>query len=240
MKPLRSLATTLMFALAATSVPAVASTTISGSANPIVSWNAATTGTISLYPNYNPSTGQTLVSGVGSVVAATNAGFTGTTGCTSAPTQTSNIINYSDVSVPTGTNTTACDYKNALSIGITTNDTVGWNVTQQLQLAPGNGFTLCALPNGSLYTGTPSAGSPMTASAITGTSAAINETTCSGSGQETLGTNSTTPALNTIIATQTNKSGTYYQGEDVLLLLTSTTIAIGTYSATMTVTLTLN
>jgi hypothetical protein len=234
------IAVLVLFAFGATTVAAGASTTVNGSANPIVSWNASTTGTLYLYPNYNPSTGQTNVSGIGTVVAATNAGYTGAGGCTSAPTQTSNIINYSNVSVPTGTNVTACDYKNALSIGVQTNDAVGWNVTQQLQLAPGTGFTLCALPNGSLYSGTPSAGSPMPSSSITGASAAINEGSCSGSGQQTLGTNSTTPALNTIIATQTSATGTYYQGEDVLLLLTATTIAIGTYSATMTVTLTLN
>jgi len=231
-----SLALLMMSALI---VPVSASTTISGSANPIVEWGAATTGTLLLNPNYSPSTGQTLGSGIGSVVAATNAGFTGTPGCTSAPAQTSNVINYSQVEAPAGTNTTACDYKNALAIEVQTNDAVGWNVTQQLQLAPGTGFTLCALPNGSLFVGTPTAGAPMPSSAIAGGSAAINETTCAGSGQETLGTNSTTPALGQIIANQTT-TGTFYQGEDVLLLLTSSTIAIATYSATMTVTLTLN
>jgi hypothetical protein len=218
---------------------ASASTTVIGSATPIVQWNASTTGTLQLNPNYNPASGQTLASGIGSVVAATNAGFTGTTGCTSAPAQTSNIVNYANVSAPTGVNTTACDYKNALAIGVVTNDTTGWNVTQQLQIAPGNGFTLCALPNGTLFTGTPTAGTPMTASSIIATSAAINETTCAGGGQETLGTNSVTPPLNTIITTRTT-AGTFFQGEDVLLLLTSNTLTIGNYSATMTVTLTLN
>jgi hypothetical protein len=220
--------------------PACASTTVLGSANPIVVWNASTTGTLTLHPNYNPASGSSLASGIGSVVAATNAAFTGTLGCTSSPAQSSNVIDFSSVSAPTGTNTTACDYKNALAIGVQTNDSTGWNVTQQLQLAPGNGFTLCALPNGTLYTGTPSVGLPMPSSAITGASAAINETSCAGSGQQTLGTNSTTPALNTIIATQTSATGQFYQGEDVLLLLTSNSLTIGSYSATMTVTLTLN
>jgi hypothetical protein len=233
------IATVVSVSLLAFANAALASTTVVGSAAPIVQWNASTTGTLQLNPNYNPASGQTLASGIGSVVAATTAGFTGTTGCTAAPAQTSNVVNYSNVGVPTGTNTTACDYKNALAIGVVTNDTTGWNVTQQLQLAPGNGFTLCALPNGTLFTGTPTAGSPMTASAITGAAAAINETTCSGGGQQTLGTNSVTPALNTIITTRTT-AGTFFQGEDVLLLLTSNTLAIGNYSATMTVTLTLN
>jgi len=231
--------TALVIIACAVAVPASANTTtVTGSVNPIVEWNAATTGTLNLYPNYVASTGVTNGSGIGSVVAATNAGYTGASGCTAAPAQTSNIIDFMNVSVPTGTNTTACDYQNALSINVSTNDTTGWNVTQNLQLAPGAGFTLCAILNGSLYSGTPRAAAPMGASSATGSSASINETSCAGS-QETLGKNNTTPTTVTPITNQTT-AGTFFQGEDVLLLLTSTTISVGSYTANMTVTLTLN
>lgn len=121
----------LLFA-SALGAPAFASTTVLGSANPIVSWNASMTGTLTLYPNYNAASGQTAASGIGSVVAATNGGFTGASGCTPAPAQASNVINYANVSVPAGANTTACDYKNALSVGVLTNDSTSWNVTQQI------------------------------------------------------------------------------------------------------------
>jgi len=229
----------IAFALAASAQPAVASTTVTGTSNPIVEWNQAATGTLNLYPNYVTTTGQTNVSGIGAIVAASNTNFTGGAGCTAAPAQTSNIINFSDVYAPVTGYTTGCDYKNALSVGVTTNDTSGWNVSEILQLGPGTGIYLCGILNGSMYTGTPSSGSPMTGSSATTTSASINETSCSGTGQLGIGLASATPTSQTIIATNTN-SGTFYQGMDVLMLLTATTYTSGTYSDTMTVTLTLN
>ena len=174
-------------------LPRVAgATTVTAGVNPIVKWNASTTGTLNLYPNYNKTTGQTNVSGVGTIVAATNGGYTGASGCTAAPTQSGTTDDFSNVQRPTGTNTTSCDYQNALSINVSTNST-SWNISEEMQSGPGTGFTLCGLINGSLYTGTPSSGSPMGASSITGASAAINETSCSGSGQLTLATGNSTP-----------------------------------------------
>ncbi|HTW83972.1 MAG TPA: hypothetical protein VMD91_07905 [Candidatus Sulfotelmatobacter sp.] len=238
--PRRLLGLLAVLAFAAGARPAAATTTtVYGSGNPIVEWNQATTGTLNLYPNYSTTTGQTNVSGIGSIVAASNAAFTGGAGCTASPAQTSNIIDFSDVYAPAAGKTTGCDYKNALSIGVTTNDTNGWNVTELLQLGPGAGIYLCGIPNGTMYTGTPSAASPMTGSSATTTSASINETTCAGTGQLTIGAGSATPTAQTIIATNTG-SGTFYMGQDVLMLLTNTTYASGAYSDTMTVTLTMN
>jgi hypothetical protein len=211
---------------------------VTSGVNPIVKWNASTTATLNLYPNYKTTTGQTNGSGVASIIAATNSGYTGTAGCTSAPTQSGTTDDFSSVEKPTGTNTTACDYQDALSVGVTTNST-NWNVTEEMQSGPGTGFTLCGLINGTLYSGTPSAGSPMTGSTITGTSAAINETSCSGSGQLTLATGNSTPTSQTLVATQA-VAGTYYIGQDVLLLVTSSTVSIASYSDILTVTLTFN
>jgi hypothetical protein len=239
MLPRRLVGAVAALALVASAAPAFASTTVTGTANPIVEWNQASTGTLNLYPNYVTTTGQTNVSGIGSIVAGSNSNFTGGAGCTAAPAQTSNIINYSNIYAPVSGYTTACDYKNALSVGVTTNDTNGWNVTEILQLGPGAGIYLCGILNGSMYTGTPSSGSPMTGSSATTTSASINETSCSGGGQLTIGAASATPTSQTIIATNTN-SGTFYQGMDVVMLLTNTTYTSGSYSDTMTVTLTLN
>jgi spore coat protein U-like protein len=75
---------------------------------------------------------------------------------------------------------------------------------------------------------------------VTGTTAGINETSCAGTGQLTLGTGNTVPTAQTIIPTGAGASGTFYMGQDVLLLLTSSTLSMGTYTDTMTVTLTLN
>lgn len=227
-------------AFACAGAAASASTTITGNVNPIVKWNTQITGTLNLAPNYDPTTGATKATGIGAVQAATNALFTGTPGCTPAPAQSGILIDFSNVQLPTAGNTTACDYKNALAIGVTTNDTTGWNVTEQLNLVPGTGITLCSLPNGTLFAGTPTAGSPMPATAVAaGSAAAINETSCAGGGQLTLGTGSGSPTAQTIVPTQV-ASGTFYRGQDVLLLLTSSTLPSGTYSTTLTVTLTLN
>jgi hypothetical protein len=239
--PVRRLFVVLLLLTFAAGVrPAGATTTtVTGSTTPIVEWGQATTGTLNLYPNYSATTGQTNVSGIGAIVAASNTNFTGGAGCTAAPAQTANVIDFSDIYAPVAGKTTGCDYKNALSVGVNTNDTNGWNVTELLQLGPGAGVYLCGILNGSLYTGTPSSGSPMSSSAATTTSASINETSCSGTGQLGIGLASATPTSQTIIATNTG-SGQFYMGMDVLLLLTNTTYASGAYTDSMTVTLTMN
>jgi hypothetical protein len=222
-------------------VPASASTTtVTASTQPIVAWSESVTGTLQLNPNYQSTTvlatnGQTNPSGVGSVIAGTTPATTysqSPNNCQTNPTQTSNIINFGAVSLPYSGFTTACDYKNALAIEVTTNDTTGWSVTQQLQIAVGTGFILCAIPNGALT----ASGTAVPASTATATTA--SETTC-GSGQQTLGNANATPPVNTIIATQTNKSGTFYQGEDAELIVSGTP-ATTSYSVQMNVTLTLN
>jgi hypothetical protein len=231
---LASVAVVLAIVLFPLRVPATTTTTVTAGTNPIVMWNAQTTGTLTLFPNYVASTGMTNSSGTGSVVTATNSGFTGG-GCTASPAQTSNIIDFSRVIPPTAGNTTACDYQNALSIEITTNDTNGFTLSEELGLAPGTGFTLCSLPNDTTFV--KSTALPLGASTATSTSASINETSCAGANQVTLGSGNTTPTATS--GSQTG-SGTYFIGQDVLLLITSSTVALQSYSATLTVTLTLN
>jgi hypothetical protein len=242
---LRSLAAATVALLigSASLAPArAATTTVTAGTQPIVAWSESVTGTLQLNPNYVSSAniatnGQTNSSGIGTVVAGTNGAqyTTAPNNCQTNPAQSSNIINFGNVSLPysSGTTTTACQYENALAIEVTTNDTTGWSVTQQLTIAVGSGFILCAIPNGSLT----ASGTPVPASSATATTA--SETTCGGS-QETLGNANATPPLNTIIATQTNKSGTFYQGEDAELIVTSATVATTSYSVQMNVTLTLN
>lgn len=210
---------------------------MSAPTNPIVTWNATLTGSVNLYPNYDPTTGVSKSTGVGSVVAAANTGFTGSTGCTAAPAQSGTTIDFSNVLPPASGKTTACDYQNALSIGVTTNDTNGWSVAEQVSLAPGTGFTLCGIKNGA-FVSTPSTGTPMGASTATTTSTSINETAC-GTGQLTLGSGNTTPTSQSVSSSSTSV-GTYYLGQDVLLLLAYGTYTPGSYTSTMTVTLTLN
>jgi hypothetical protein len=238
---LRSLAAAafaLLIGSASLSPASAATTTVTASTQPIVEWSASVTGTLQLNPNYVSSgsiatNGQTNSSGIGTVVAALGSGYSPAgNNCQSNPTQTSNIINFGNVSLPIGSNVTACDYKNALAIEVTTNDTTGWSVTQQLTIAIGSDFILCAIPNGSLT----ASGTAVPTSSATSTTA--EETSC-GSGQETLGNNNATPPLNQIITTQTNKSGTYFQGEDAELLVSGTP-ATTSYSVQMNVTLTLN
>lgn len=232
-----------ILAVAALAVPPVnsfASTTVNASTTPIVSWNASTTGSITLYPNYSASTGQTNGS-VGSVVAASGAGYNGA-GCTTAPAQSSNFIDYSIVA-PSTTLVTTCDYKNALSIGVTVNSsgTPSWTVSEQLTLAPGTGFTLCSLLNGGT-TGTAAFTALPTGSGITGSSTAINESSCSTAtnNQYTLGVGSTTPSAINLTPTAKTTTGTAYTGQDILLLIAAGTYTTGSYSTTLNVTLTLN
>jgi hypothetical protein len=213
-------------------------TTITGNTNPIVAWSQSVSGTLTLIPNYT-ALGVTNGSGFGTIIPATNAGYSGNANqsCTPSVAQTGNVINYGLVYLPLGANYTVCDYKNALLTEVVTNDTTGWNVTQQLALAPSNGFRLCSIANGGGLTTV----IPLTLSTQTSASAAINEQNCTGA-QQTLGADNTTPALNTLIPTQSGAgaSGTFYSGEDVLLIVEPVGVTTTTYSVTMNVTLTLN
>jgi len=225
--------------------PAFASTTtVTSSTQPIVAWSESTTGSLTLVPNYTAN-GVTNPSGFGSVVAATTtnaySGYLGGESCSMSVAQSGTFINYGLVYAPIGTARTVCDYQNAMLAIVTTNDTNGWTVTQQLQIAPSSDFILCAtFPQVQVVKTL-----PLTTSSYTGASAAINETSCSGGGQETLGFADLTPGLNTLIpnpnATGTT-TGTFYQGEDVILIISNNPSppATTTYSVTMNVTLTLN
>jgi hypothetical protein len=224
--------------------PAFATTTtVTAATQPIVAWSESTTGSITLVPNYTANA-VTNPSGIGSIVSATGSATymgnaaNGGLSCTASFAQSGNFINYGVVFSPITGKTSACDYQNAMLAIVTTNDTNGWTLTQQLQIAPSDGFALCAVfPQVQVVKTL-----PLTTSSFTGTSAAINETTCSGTGQEVLGSGSNTPGVNTLIpnpnATGTT-TGTFYQGEDVLLLVTAQVVPTS-YSVTMNVTLTLN
>jgi hypothetical protein len=232
-----ALALTSLFA-----VPASASTTtVTASTQPIVAWSESVTGSITLVPNYtanavSSSSNASIVAASGSTTYS--AGNAGHPSCTASVPQSSNYIYFGIVYLPIGAAYTNCDYQNAMLAIVTTNDTSGWTLTQQLQIAPSNGFTLCAVFPQSTLTKT----LPLTTSNITGTSASINETSCSGSGQQTLGSNDNTPVLNTLIPNNNStgtESGTFYQGEDVLLIVNGV-VATTTYTDVMNVTLTLN
>jgi hypothetical protein len=226
--------------------PAFATTTtITSSTQPIVAWSESTTGSITLVPNYtanavtNPSGFATVV-GAGGSAAYSGYGTGSGNGesCTASVSQSGNFINFGVVYAPIGTNRTVCDYQNAMLAIVTTNDTNGWTLTQQLQIAPSTDFILCAaFPQVQVVKTL-----PLVTSSYTYSSAAINETGCTGTGQETLGSGDLTPGLNTLIpnpnATGTT-TGTFYQGEDALLIISGTP-ATTTYTVTMNVTLTLN
>jgi hypothetical protein len=239
----------LLFGCSLLAPASATTTTIVGSANPIVAWSESTTGSITLVPNYTANA-VTNPSGFGTIVSATNAGYMGGSPyfetCSGSVAQSGTFINYGVVYAPISTNITSCDYQNALLAIVTTNDTNGWTVTQQLQIAPSTGFTLCALNEQGYVTKT----LPLTVSALTSTSTEINEsvspTPCAGSHsgftQEVIGSQNNTPGNNTLIpypnATATT-TGTFYAGEDMLLEINGT-VAATSYTVTMNVTLTLN
>jgi len=223
-------------------VPASATTTtVTASTQPIVAWSESVTGSITLVPNYTANAvtntnNATIVGATGSTTySGGNAGYPE---CTSSVPQSGTYIYFGIVYLPFTGKYSNCDYQNAMLAIVTTNDTSGWTLTQQLQIAPSTGFTLCAVFPQSTLTKT----LPLTTSNITGTSPSINETSCSGSGQQTLGSGDTTPSVNTLIPNNNStgtESGTFYQGEDVLLIV-SPGVATTTYTDVMNVTLTLN
>jgi len=222
-----------------------ATTTVTASTQPIVAWSETTTGSLTLVPNYTANA-VTNPTGIATIVAGSANGYSGNGGgesCNSTISQSGTFINFGIVYLPISPNITACDYQNAMLAIVTTNDSNGWKVQQQLQIAPSSNFILCAVFPQAAVTQT----LPLTTSNVTGglntTQPGLNidESTCAGSGQETLGNNNYSPGLNTLIPT-TSSTGTqtYYQGEDVLLLVTASTVAVTSYSVTMNVTLTLN
>jgi len=220
--------------------PAFATTTtLTASTQPIVAWSESTTGSLTLVPNYTANA-VTNPSGLGTIIAASSPGYSGNSGeaCTASFAQSGNFINYGVVYNPITPAVTACDYQNAMLAIVTTNDTNGWTVTQQLQIAPSSNIILCAVfPQVQVVKTL-----PLTTSSFIGTSPAINESSCTGTGQETLGNTNNTPGVNTLIPTPNatgTATGTFYQGEDVLLLITGA-IATTSYTVTMNVTLTLN
>jgi hypothetical protein len=219
-------------------------TTVTAATQPIVAWSQTTTGSLTLVPNYTAN-GVTNPTGIATIVSGTANGYSGSVAaggesCNPTISQSGTFINFGIVYEPIGSNVTACDYQNALLAIVTTNDT-NWTVTQQLQIATSTYFTLCALfPQASVQTSLPLTTSNITGGANSNLKYNIDESACytTGYAQEPIGTQNVTPTAQTLIPYQ-GAAGTFYQGEDVLLLVTGPATPTS-YSVTMNVTLTLN
>ena len=142
-------------------------------------------------------------------------------------------VNFGNVT-PDGVNYTNCLETNAVEAFVTTNDSLGVNITVQAAGVPAtydtaaNGSLLCILPDGTWNTGSPTA---WTTSARAAT-VAMNSTTACSSGTAVLAS-SATSILNSTVA------GTQDLNSDLQLNLgpNSTT---GSVSATLTYTVTPN
>ena len=143
-----------------------------------IQWTAAVTASLSLVTQYGTNFTQ---GNVAPTLLPSAAGV-----CGGGPAESNFTLSFSALT-PNGGSPTGCLYKNALAIGVQTNDAAGFSVMEYLDYAPGNGFGFCAYPNGgSTFPLTPAV-LPLAASTRSGNPApggfsGSQLTSCSGGG----------------------------------------------------------
>lgn len=133
------LATTALGAsLVAMSVPAFAAGTPSyGSVK--LTWSVNTSATMVIATNYS-ATGLQQTSAPGLLPSAAGV-------CTAGASETALNLTFGALT-PSLSSPTACLYKNAVDVSVTSNDASGFTVNQYLDTALPTGIGLCAFPNG--------------------------------------------------------------------------------------------
>jgi hypothetical protein len=149
---------------AITAAPSMASTTVYGSAQIKYTVNAVTL--VSIATNYATSApfGQ---SGSAATILPSTAAM-----CAAGAVETTATLTFGGVTPPSSAGYTGCYYKNALEIGINSNDAIGYNVYEYLDTAV-TGTAICLFPLGSA---TPAA--TPTVSGASGNPTAYNGAAC--------------------------------------------------------------
>jgi hypothetical protein len=140
----RALAALVMLGIAtANAAPSAAATTVYGSAQLKYTVNA--TAAVSIAVNYDPTTGSIKNAAAGSILpsAAGN--------CSAAVAEGTNATLTFGGITPPGAGYTGCYYQNAISVGVQSNDTLGVQVMEYLDVAPA-GTAVCVFPLGAANT----------------------------------------------------------------------------------------
>jgi hypothetical protein len=156
-------ASAIVASLAAASTPAAhASSTRTAGAQ--IQWTSAATASMTIVTQYSVAGAQ------GNAVPTLLPSLVGV--CTAAGAEANFTMTYGALS-PRPNAATACLYKNALAVGVNTNDAAGFTVNQYLDAAPTSGVGICAYPNGGggAFPEAPAA-APLTASGRAGNPAA--------------------------------------------------------------------
>ncbi|MDQ6929225.1 MAG: hypothetical protein M3126_00985 [Candidatus Eremiobacteraeota bacterium] len=124
--------------IAVASGPALAATNSYGSFK--ASWTVAVTSTVHVHTNVN--TAGAYVAGANSL--SPDAADPGV--CASGTESSDDTLTFGTVA-PAGATTTGCNYRNAVGVSVTTNDSAGFKIQEMLDAAMPAGYTLCALPN---------------------------------------------------------------------------------------------
>jgi hypothetical protein len=151
-------ASALVASLAAASTPAAhASVTRTGGAQ--IQWTSAATASMTIVTQYSVGGAQ------GNALPTLLPSQAGV--CTAAGTEANFTLTYGALS-PRPNAATGCLYKNALAVGVQTNDATGFVVNQYLDAVPTSGVGICAYPNGGASFPLAPAVAPLTASGRSG------------------------------------------------------------------------
>jgi hypothetical protein len=169
-------ASALVAVLLAPASFARASSTQTGGAQ--IQWTSAATSSLSIVTQYSTTPTQGLAA---PTLLPSAAGV-----CAGAGTEVAYTLTFGALTRSTSA-PTACLYKNAIAIGVQTNDAAGFSVSEYLDAAPTTGIGICAFPNGGASFPLTPAIAPVVASGRSGNPAAgtytgQNLTSCAAGG----------------------------------------------------------
>ena len=219
-------------ALALPALPANAATT--GSVT--VQWNTQAVGSLTIVTQYDGTTLGTHKTTAETIYKAGSAASS----CTASDTEaTSGTVNFGNVTPDQATTQTNCLELNAIDAQVSTNDTAGWTVSQQVTATPASAtyFGLCAYGNGASL---PFANSATLAATASTRSAAVTEASVSAcSGQFIPVTPTAAVNMNVLNTNAFSSASPAHLGEDLELMI-APNAPKGASSETVTYTLTLN
>jgi hypothetical protein len=104
-----------------------------------IQWTSTASVNLSIATQYNAAFAQGLAA---PTILPSAAGV-----CAAPPSETAFTLTFGALT-PSSTVSTACLYKNALAVAVSTNDGAGFSVSQYLDSTPTTGTGICAFPNG--------------------------------------------------------------------------------------------
>lgn len=208
--------------MAAVTCAPVSAATQTGSVQ--MKWSVAATATMTLVTNYTSGVAAAQGTGANSLQPSP----AGT--CANQAAETAFTMTFGALT-PSATTAVGCNYQRAVAATVTTNDSLGYKVTEFLDQTPTAGITFCAFPNnsGAATVNAPaslqaSAPAAYTAGACaTGGTALVPGTGASGTGGGNPGTTgirtATTPATPYTWASTAAVAANLVYGEDIQLNL---------------------